>query len=344
MKYYSLEPALSRGATMMLTIGKRGSGKTYSFKKYAYSDYIKKGLQWVYVRRGEDEINSIKQGFWDDFLINEDIKKEIKVKGHTCYIRDAMPIELEGKEKREWQFNNEWKVFGYFIPLSKSQNFKSASFPLVNKICYDEFIIENTRRHYLPDEVNQFLGLVSTIARNRKVKVFCLSNAGFVSNPFFTEYGVNSADFNNSQWVRRNNGEVLFEYNNDNSNDDILMKSAASVIAGEEYIAYAVENKFKDGNSDLCSPKPHAAAPYFKITKNGKKWLTIYKSPEGGNWWIDLKDSNVHGYSLSRWTPVEDAMFNNEIAMILKNKLDKRSLNFSSPDVREMFLTWIKRD
>ena len=342
MQYYSLQPILSRGADMMFIIGGRGHGKTYSFLDYAVYDYLKNGNQFVYARRYEEEINKVKNSVFNPLLEKYNI--EVKTKGHQAFIRTAMPPHLEGKEKNIWIENNQWKVFGYFIPVSEQQSFKSSSFPKVNKLCYDEFIIENSRKQYLPDEVNQWLSLLSTVGRSRKIKAFLLSNSGFISNPFFREYGIDAHEFNHTNFIKRNNGKVIFEYYNNPHDEAILAKTTVMNISGEEYKEYALNNKFKDANDDLVAPKPVGAHPWLKITRDGKKWITIYKKPGHSKWWLDAKNANVLGYSLNRWKPIRDTEYSARIVLSLRDMLNIRSISFASADVRELFLEWLKAD
>ena len=341
MKYYSLNTVMSRGADMSFVIGGRGVGKTYSFLEYCVKDYLKNGNEFVYVRRSDDEIKYAKHTLFNPLL--EKYNVEVRARGFICEIREAAPADISDDEKKKWNSNTEWKRFGYFIPVSEQQNFKSSSFPKVNKVCYDEFIIENSRKFYVPDEVNQFLSLVSTIARSRKIKVFLLSNSGFISNPFFDYYDVRGFDFNDSEFVRRENGRVIFQYYNDRETTEKLLNTTTAKISGESYRDYAFSNKFKDANEDLVADKPTGAIPRFKLTVDGKKWLTVYTKP-GENWWISAKNADVIGYTLEKWKPLDEAEYSNKIVMNLRDQLHRRKISFSSADVREKFLTWLRSD
>ena len=342
MKYYSLEPALSRGCKLNFIIGHRSAGKTYAFKEWAIITWLKTGAEWVYVRRLEDELNSVKHNLWDD--ISHKYGLEVKSKGSLCLIREKAPEDLEGKELKEWNSENPWKSFGYYIPLSKQQNFKSGSYPKVDKICFDEFIIENTSRRYLPNEVDQFLSLIFTISRDRPVKTVCLSNSGFISNPYFGAYNIKSSDFSNASFLRRNNGNVLFEYYTSEENLKELSKSSIAKISGDSYKEYALENKFMDGGNALISEKPAGATVWMKFTKDGKRWVTMYYK-KGSNWWMTEKNTETKlAYCLDRWGTIEGTKYDARVMRNLKALLDNRMISFSSPDSRELFLNWMKNE
>lgn len=339
MAWYSLEPALSRGADMILGIGDRGKGKTFACKQYAFKDWKKNGNQWVYVRRGADELNACKHNLWDDLLPDEGY--ETKSKGHRSWIRLIKPDYLEGAELKQWEAENPWEIWGYYISIGEQQNFKSATFPLVTKIIFDEFILENQRRRYIPDEVNQFLGLVSTIFRERKGKVLCMSNAGFIANPYFQYYGVNSGEFESTSFVRRHGGKVLFEYIKSDPTEAAERNQIVSGIANDEYKDYALHSKFKDGGEGMLDDKPAGSHPWIRLTKDGKKWLTIYSKP-GTGWWVGAGNSNCNAYSADKWKPMDGIPYDQKLIASLKSGLNMRVISFADADVRATFLMWVR--
>ena len=102
--YYDYDKISSYNATFNMIITNRGFGKTYGAKKRAINKFLKKGEQFIYVRRYKSELKKVKDKFF------EKIKKEFEghkfeIKGFTAYIDD--------------------KVAGYLIPLSTSLSEKS---------------------------------------------------------------------------------------------------------------------------------------------------------------------------------------------------------------------------
>ena len=162
--YYSRNDLLSYNALFNFVVGERGTGKTYQFKDWAISDFIKNGNQFVYVRRYKTEFKDI-GNFFDDI-----IKKYPNHKFSVGY----------GK------FFIDNKIAGFYIPLSVAITKKSVAYPNVNKIGFDEFILEKSSLHYLPNEVNAFLGLYETIARDRNnVRCLFMANSVTLINPYF---------------------------------------------------------------------------------------------------------------------------------------------------------------
>ena len=147
--YWDINRPRSYGCMMNFIVGARGCGKTYGFKKWAIADFIKTGQKFVYVRRFKSEIEQKDlDKFFDDILANNEFPgHELKVKGKNFVI--------------------DGKVAGTAIALSTAKIKKSVSYPDYTKICFDEFIIDKSAYHYLPDEVTNFLELVSTIEIGR---------------------------------------------------------------------------------------------------------------------------------------------------------------------------------
>jgi hypothetical protein len=63
--YYDFGPILSRNAAWNFIVGGRGIGKSYGAKKLAIKDYIRKGEQFIYLRRFEEELTARDQFFAD---------------------------------------------------------------------------------------------------------------------------------------------------------------------------------------------------------------------------------------------------------------------------------------
>ena len=80
------------------------------------------------------------------------------------------------------------KPLAYGFSISTAEHDKSASFPGVTTVLFDEFL---TRTMYLPDEFVLFMNVISTIIRQRdNVKIFMLGNTVNKYCPYFAEMGL----------------------------------------------------------------------------------------------------------------------------------------------------------
>ena len=84
-KWYSPHRLLSRDKMINFVMSHRGGGKTYSAKRLAIKNFIKKGEQFIYLRRYKTELkgNNIAK-FFDD-ISHEFEGHKFSVKQNTFY-------------------------------------------------------------------------------------------------------------------------------------------------------------------------------------------------------------------------------------------------------------------
>lgn len=260
--FWDIRRPRSYGCMLNFIIGARGAGKTYGFKYWAIDDFLKTGQKFVYVRRFKSEIeNKDLSRFFDDILVNNEFPgHELTVKGKTFLI--------------------DGKTAGTAIALSTAKIKKSVSFPDYNKICFDEFIIDKSAYHYLPDEVTNFLELVSTVARLRdNVTVWLLSNAITINNPYFDYFGL-TVPFGKD--IARKGPEILIQLTHNERFEEAASKTRfGQLVAGTPYGDYAIENQFLRDNKNFVEQKTAAAKYYFTIRFHGKEY-GIYADFETG--------------------------------------------------------------
>lgn len=238
--FWDISKSLSHNCLFNFIVGPRGAGKTYGFKQWAISSFLKTGAQFIYVRRFKEEMRDVAK-FFDD-------------------IQEAFP-EHEFEYKRG-AFKIDGETAGWPVSLSTAKIKKSVAFPHVNKICFDEFILDSGVYHYLPDEVTAFLELYETIARMRDVTCFLLSNAITITNPYFLYFDI-SLPYGKKIFKR---GEILLEMT---ENEEFIEAKKATrfgkVIEGTSYGNYAMENKFLRDNRNFIQKKSARAKPYFNF-------------------------------------------------------------------------------
>lgn len=240
--YYDGFKTLTYNALFNFVVGSRGKGKTYFFKKWSIKDFLKTGNQFIYVRRYKDEFADLGMFFND--ILGEFPDHSFECKGKKFYINS--------------------KIAGYAVTLSTSKIKKSTAYPLVNKIGFDEFIIDTGIYHYLPDEVTNFLELYETVARTRdNVRVFFLSNAITVSNPYFMYFHIELP----REGLIFRKGDILLELAQTKDFIDFKKNTRfGKMMEGTEYAAYAFENNFLRDNDTFISKKSERATFFFAFT------------------------------------------------------------------------------
>ncbi len=322
-KWYDLGRTLSRfsDADLIFVVGPRSDGKTYSFKQWAIKSWLATGAEFVYIRRLRDEVDSVKHTLFDDIASTFGV--EVKLKG------DRFKIRIEGAET--------WEDFGFIIPLSEQQNFKSASFPNVDKIAFDEFIIESGRRRYLPREYEQFINLIFTIARDRKVRVVCFSNAAAIANPYFSEYGITTNDFNNGvETASRNGGSVVFNvYEANAGNRERRQQGLIGRISSSAYQDYALGNEFVDVVDENIVDTSTMSTPLFAVVVSDKDCFVVGAMKNGAYLVRRGSNAGVPQYQMVRGG---SEIFDPDLISKLKRAQDRKRLFYTSPSDRAIFI------
>lgn len=238
--YYSNQKILSYNKLFNFIVGNRGGGKSFNAKVWAIKGYLKNKAQFIYVRRYKTELEHIKNYFSDVAFMFPDVKLEVK--GKMFYINDELA--------------------GWAIALSTSQKEKSTSYPNVDKIIFDEFIIDKTAYHYLKNEVMVFLDFYETVARLRDVKVEFISNAITMMNPYFIYFKIFPKK--GSKFTKGN--EWIIElYKNDEFVKTKKNTRFGKLIDNTQYGCYNIENEFLLDNKEFIEP----------MKGNTKYWCTI---------------------------------------------------------------------
>lgn len=262
--YYNYDKLMSYNALFNFVLSGRGYGKSFGAKERVIKNFLKKGEQFIYVRRYKTELKK-RTLFFDDIAHNFKEHK-LEVKGNNAYI--------------------DGKIAGYFIPLSTSRTEKSTSYPNVTTIIFDEFVIDKGNLRYLENEVETFLDLYETVARLREkegkkpVKALFLANKVSIVNPYFIYF--NCVPKNDERFNLFKDGNIIIEqFTNEDFATEKYKTRFGQLIKGTEYGDYSVDNKsLRDNTSFILNKKPKNLNFLFSI---------YYKNKEIGIW-INYKD------------------------------------------------------
>lgn len=257
--YYDIKRTLTHNCLFNFILGARGSGKTYAFKKWAIEDFIKNGNQFVYVRRYKTELKSVKQYFND--------------------IRNAFPNNKLEVKHREFYIDGE--CAGYIIDLNNAKVNKSIPYTGVDKICFDEFMLDKGSHRYINDEVTNLLELYSTIARDRDVKIFFLANSISITSPYFTFFKIHPR--REKEFTKQ--GDILIQMvQSPLFSEHMKQTRFGKIINGTQYSAYAVDNEFLRDNNTWVE-KSKGKTEQIAVIKWGKKTYGIH---------INQQTMNIH--------------------------------------------------
>lgn len=250
--YYDLNKLLSHNKILNFVIGPRGGGKSFAAKKWAINGWLKNRKEFIYLRRYNTELMEI--GNWFSDIASFYPEHEFAIEGGHFLI--------------------DGEVAGYYTALSTSQQKKSVSYPNVNKIIFDEFIIDKGRVTYLKEEVQMFLDFYETVARLREdVTALLIANAITVVNPYFTYFHIYPKS--NSKFITKS--EVCVEiYRNDDFMEKKKNTKFGRLIDGTRYGKYAIENEFYRDNMNFIEKMTGQTTPWCSIIYMGKRFGVWY--------------------------------------------------------------------
>lgn len=324
-EWYDVNRTLSHNCLLNFVVGPRGVGKTYSAKKRAITNYIKKGEQFVYLRRYDTELKTSNiEKFFDDV---------------SCEYPDHDFIAQNGK------FYIDSKVCGFYMPLSKAAQYKSVPFPNVSLIIFDEFIIDRGLIRYLPNEVNTFNEMYSTIARLRDVIVLFLSNSITFTNPYFLFFDLSLQQ--GQRIVKR--GDILLELVENKSYQNRAANTRfGKIISGTDYGRYAIENEFlRDTDTFIETMKTPGV--YIMTLKVDNMSFGVYSDTSNSLWYITEKidPSNKRVISIDRDSHDATSTYEKELnARIwietLKQKYFRAEVRFSTMKAKNLITDYIR--
>lgn len=182
IKWYNLENILKHEGQYYVILGERSNGKSFALNKYIIDRYFKYGEEFAYVKRFEEDI---KRKYMTEVFtplqdyIRETYNHEIKFYQGKFFV---YPSDSEGKM-------SDCKTIGTAFSIANVNRTKGTSYPNITTILFEEFMSVDCS--YLPDELNLFLNLVSTIVRYRtNVKVFMLANTISKFSPYLSALGL----------------------------------------------------------------------------------------------------------------------------------------------------------
>lgn len=252
--FWDIRKPLSYNALFNFIVGARGCGKTYGCKDWGIRSFLKNKKQFVYVRRYANELEESARLYWND-------------------VSKAYPDHEFDYAAGEFTIDGE--TAGYAIPLSTAKSKKSKSFPDVNLIIFDEFILDKGYTRYLPDEVINFLELYETIARLRDdVRVFFISNALTTVNPYFLYFNVKVKK--GEEFYCKN--DILIQWCK--NEDYAAVKSQTrfgKLISGTAYGDYAINNEILRDDSEFIKKRP--------TKKCRLRFNFVYNDETFGVWW-----------------------------------------------------------
>lgn len=324
--WYDKQMLLSHNKIMNMVLSNRGGGKTFHFTRWGIDDFKKTGHQTVWVRRYQTELDEmLTNGKFFDAVREYYPNDELTVEGNLGYVNGEVAF--------------------YFIALSTSRQLKSNNYPFVNKIIFDEFIIDKGRITYLKAEVEVFLDLYETVARTRdNVRAVLLANSVTVVNPYFLFWNI-KPDTNKRFTVK---GQVCVELFTDS--DFVTMKKRSrfgQLVAGTRYSGYAIDNKWLLDTETFIEDKSPKAEFMLAMKYNGiyygfwvdyhKGLIYVNRQYDPSSYSLYCLNKDDHETNLLLIKSLSDSKRVQRIVFAFRNGL----LRFSDMQVKNQFYEFI---
>lgn len=258
-KHYNGERLYNNLAPFKFSYGSRSSGKTYWYKREALREFINNKSKFIYMRRYLNEIDVIKDNFFNDIEHN-DIGKNTKVSGYDIYYKDSH--------------------CGMFMSLAQYNKYKSKNLSEYNLIIFDEVLPEDEKYLHKSNyayEPQACLNFYQTVARGfnkpirEEVKFVFISNALKTFNPFSYYFKYDVLLTQNAKFIERD-FYVVENFANKLVNEEIKKTKFGRFISQVEYGNYALNNEFLLDNKSLIinNKDYHKKNAYVSIVFNNK--------------------------------------------------------------------------
>lgn len=288
--FYKLMTVLSFGwAWLILIIGARRRGKTFSCKKWLLNGWVYGRNKFIILRYTDEECQTLaKDGgvrFWGD--VQAKVKKFSDLKIEMT----SSTVTINGE------------VAGYVMPVKLFHKFKGSQYEDVKHILFDEFIPEDTTR-YSGDQVLQFINALMSIASFRNdFKIILTANALDSGNALLSDVlkvNIRSGEF--GLYKRKERGAIVhYIPNNDEFEAYQKQGNMYKLIKGTRYASNLLDNQFKQDNSGLFYDKRKACDLYGIYYGRDNNCVRIYQA-KGGDVWYVGKDINPNTVNYMRYT------------------------------------------
>lgn len=286
--FYTLNHVLSyTWAWLIVLIGARRRGKTFSVKKWLVNRFVYHNEQFVIWRDTEDECKLLceKDGvkFWQDLTDKCKKFKNLKIVNisNTVYIND--------------------KIAGFIMPVTLFHKLKGSQYERVKNGLYDEFIREKNYR-YNGDRGAQFLNMLLTVSSYRSdFKMILTANALDKGDTILSDIlGFNISSF--GIYKNKQKG-IILDYipNSDEFLEYQKQGNSYKLIKGTRYEANLIGNEFIDNTDGVFYDKRKPCDLIGIYYNRDKVAIRIYQAKNGDEYYAG-KDINPNTANYMRFT------------------------------------------
>lgn len=316
-KYYDITELNEQNATYNYILSERSAGKSYQMKKLVIDKNLESGECFFLLRRyAEDIANYLTESYFGDMYhyikeASEGRFNSVVVENKCFYL---CFLDEDGKK-------NDLQRLGYIRSLSQSGRYKSTTYSDVTSIVFEEFIDEKAR--YLPNEIDAYTSVLSTVARDSRLRVYMIGNMLDRTCPYFYHHQLVDVPKQKAGTIaiyKHSTGD----YNRD-TGEEIFVTIAVEIPpdttskkTNEMFVGNTRKNVTKGGSWS------ESEQPTIKLKDNHIKIYTVFFEREylkfiadfyidsiSGDcfWWVSSKETPIRLTSNMRL--ISDRIYNN---------------------------------
>lgn len=295
--FINFTPILSHSTAIFYFVDTvRNIGKTWGVGKLAWRRAFKRHKKTIYVRRFKKEALNAAESFYqsDDFKkfctglqeYDPQTKKgNFKKRGRTFYIKR----------------NGHWEWFFKVAYVSDAQSFRSADDVNCDLILYDEYTTTPEKYAlYRGNEVEHFIDLVITIARQHPIRCIFTGNKESHQNPYYTYLGM-SPPPTKFEGIRKYKGNSIVVYQRntplESDKNKAFETKLKNALQGTPYAAYLYAGAYKREAKIKYYQTPKTAAGYVQIRFKGE---LLKITTQGDTFYINDKPDTSIGVLTDR--------------------------------------------
>ena len=257
---------------ILMVDGNRTGGKTTAFSRLFVDEFLKDETEKFFLLyRYKNDMKDVADAFFKDIKTLFFPEHNMKATGHAN--GSYYELFLDGKP------------CGYASSLTMASKLKRFShiFSDVKKIFFDEYQDENNL--YLPDEVQKFQSIHTTIARGqgnavRFVPVYMASNSISIFNPYYTALGI-TGKINSKTKVYRGQGFVLLRLVIKDVAEAQKKSAFNRAFSASDYASSSIDNSFlNDDTFNVEKMQPTGTAVFnfiyntvlYSVFRIGEIW------------------------------------------------------------------------
>lgn len=327
----------------------RSAGKTTFFSGYCISRFLSHNEKFCLIFRNKYEIekgnavNAIFPAVQHLFFEGLEMRAEVGLKNvyDNLYIREIPPDK---------ETQNEWFHCGYATTLSASDQVRQFSNMMsgVTRMWFDEFQPESGK--YLPDEVKKFQSIHTSLARgggkqNRYLQVIMTANLIDVYNPYYEALDV-IKDLNIDANYYRGEGFVIEQGMNQSSIEAHKESAFNRAFRKDDYSNIVSERKYVKTNYGMIEKINNLDGVYVFTMLYDKSFFSCRFLDSLGIYYIsdrvDMSHSSILACRKEDINENSIYLYKNRFKELMKKKLYKGEIRFSSFKARDALLEFIK--